>query len=214
MPNPNHSLTQLHNFTSFASHYTWPVRHDLRMSKTSRNGFLFLCPYSYTNVFVWGEKRSPFQLCLKKRDSLLNRGNILARCVHKFCCDTERFFLFYLQQCRDLCILQLSGVPLWNLALLISVGLHSLQRTQRVLGESLFIACFKSLTSQSHVSATQQTLRTIAAENNFKQWATWPQQHQMNPYRGGRHKEKQFCHLNIIKKHDRFPSFSFQRSWG
>lgn len=124
------------------------------------------------------------------------------------------FLFFCLQQCRDLCILQLSGVPLWNLALLISVGLHSLQRTQRVLGERLFIACFKSLTSQSHVSTTQQTLRTIAAENNFKQWATWPQQHQMNPYRGGRRKEKQFCHLNIIKKHDRFPSFSFQRSWG
>lgn len=46
-------------------------------------------------TFLSGEKRSPFQLCLKKRDGLLNGGNILARCVHKFCCDTERFFFIY-----------------------------------------------------------------------------------------------------------------------
>lgn len=36
------------------------------MSKTSRNGFLFLCPYSYTNVFVWGKSVRHFNYALKK----------------------------------------------------------------------------------------------------------------------------------------------------
>lgn len=59
--------------------------------------------------------------------------------VHKLCCKTNR--MYFLCSSVGICVLQLSNVPLWNLALLIFAELYSWQRMQCVLEERLLFCC-------------------------------------------------------------------------
>lgn len=133
--------------------------------------------------------------------------------VHKLCCEASR--IYFLHSSVGICVLQLSSVLLWNLGLLISVGLYSLQRIRCVLEDRFFfIVFFRSLTSQSHGYTTEYTLRTISMENSpLSKKHLDPSDIKWIPYRGGRGKEKQLCCLNIIKAWDSLP-LAPHRSWG
>lgn len=129
--------------------------------------------------------------------------NILT--LHKWCCKTKRINSPY--NTVGICVLQLSSVLVWNLGLLISVGLYSLQRIRCVLEEKSFFIILLLLSSDpsplsliliphgtlSELSQRKITLEarstlTPATSNESLSW--WQRQ---------KKQQQQFYRLNIIK---------------
>ena len=107
--------------------------------------------------------------------------------------------LFSLQQCRDLCLTAAWCCTVKS-RLIDFCGAIFLKDMVCTWGQILFY-CFLQIPHLSvpclHRTAHSHNL--FNGKQPFRQEAPWPQRHQMNPYLGGRGKEKQLCCLNIIK---------------